>query len=253
MMLTLASDFSKGRDYYFHDNLRVVSRIFLLRHAHSIANDAGILAGQLPGITLSSQGRAEALSLVERIGAVNFQSVRVSPMQRCQETIDPWIQSKYGSGIGTYLLDDQIIEMDYGKWSGKKLSKLSKEKLWREIQSTPSKVTFPDGEKFTAMQKRAIRSIDSLAQEKKASNHLVVSHGDVIKAMIAHLLKMKLDNFQSLIVNPASITIIDFDGENARLIAYNDTSSKCENFAQIPKSMKALLGGGAGSKSRRSR
>ena len=73
------------------------------------------------------------------------------------------------------------------------------------------------------------------------------------KAMIAHLLKMKLDNFQSLIVDPASITVIDFDGESARLIAYNDTSSKCEKFAQAPKSMKALLGGGSGSKSRRAR
>jgi broad specificity phosphatase PhoE len=174
-------------------------------------------------------------------------------MQRCQETIDPWLQSKFGSGIGDYLLDDQIIEMDYGKWSGKKLSKLSKEKLWKVIQNSPSKVTFPNGEKFTAMQKRAAKSLDVLAQEKKSSNHLIVSHGDVIKAMIAHLLKMKLDNFQSLVVDPASITIVDFDGQNARLIAYNDTSSKCESFAQVPKSMKALLGGGAGSKTRRSR
>lgn len=230
-----------------------MSRIFLLRHAHSVANDAGILAGQLPGITLSEKGKKEALELVERIGAVNFQSVRVSPMQRCQETIDPWLQSKFGSGIGDYLLDDQIIEMDYGNWSGKKLSKLSKEKLWKLIQNSPSKVTFPDGEKFTAMQKRAAKSLDALAQEKKSSNHLIVSHGDVIKAMIAHLLKMKLDNFQSLVVDPASITIVDFDGQNARLIAYNDSSSKCESFAQVPKSMKALLGGGAGSKTRRSR
>lgn len=230
-----------------------MSRIFLLRHAHSIANDAGVLAGQLPGITLSEKGREQALGLVERIGAVKFQSVRVSPMQRCQETIDPWLQSQHGSGIGNYLLDDQIIEMDYGKWSGKKLSKLSKEKLWREIQNTPSKVTFPDGEKFTSMQRRAMKTLELLAQEKKTTNHLLVSHGDVIKAMIAHLLKMKLDNFQSLVVDPASITIVDFDGKNARLIAYNDTSSKCESFAQAPKSMKALLGGGAGSKVRRSR
>jgi probable phosphomutase (TIGR03848 family) len=253
MMRTLASEIWKGLHYYFRDSLRVVSRIFLLRHAHSVANDAGILAGQLPGVSLSEKGREQAKGLVDRIGAVNFASVRVSPMQRCQETIDPWLQSNFGSGIGDYLLDDQIIEMDYGKWSGKKLSKLSKEKLWSKIQNSPSKVTFPEGEKFTSMQKRAIQSLDSVAQEKKSSNHLLVSHGDVIKAMIAHLLKMKLDNFQSLIVDPASITVIDFDGESARLIAYNDTSSNCEKFAQAPKSMKALLGGGAGSKSRRRR
>jgi probable phosphomutase (TIGR03848 family) len=230
-----------------------VSRIFLLRHAQSVANESGILAGQISGISLSKSGQQEASELVERIGAMKFDSIRVSPMQRCQETISPWVASSYGSGLGQYLLDDRIIEMDYGSWSGKKLSRLSREKLWKDIQKNPSKVTFPDGEKFTSMQKRAFETIKELGVAKKASNHLVVSHGDVIKSMIASVLKMKLDSFQSLIINPASLTVIDFDGDQARLIAYNDVKTPFKNFAQSPKSMKVLLGGGAGLKGRKNR
>ena len=252
-MSTLARDISKSADYYFRDNLRVVSRIFLLRHALSVANDSGVLAGQISGISLSKSGQEQAHTLVKRIGAMKFESVRVSPMQRCQETIAPWVASSYGSGIGQYLLDDQIIEMDYGNWSGKKLSRLSREKLWKQIQSSPSKVTFPGGEKFTAMQKRSFKTIQELGAGKKGSNHLVVSHGDVIKAIVASCLKMKLDDFQSLIIDPASLTVIDFDGDTARLIAYNDRTSAFTNFMQIPKSMKALLGGGAGPKTKRSK
>jgi probable phosphomutase (TIGR03848 family) len=252
-MSTLARDISKSADYNFRDNLRVVSRIFLLRHALSVANDSGVLAGQISGISLSKSGEEQAHNLVERIGAVKFDSVRVSPMQRCQETIAPWVASSYGSGIGQYLLDDQVIEMDYGTWSGKKLSRLSREKLWKQIQSSPSKVTFPGGEKFTAMQKRSFRTIQELGEGKKGSNHLVVSHGDVIKAIVASCLKMKLDDFQSLIIDPASVTVIDFDGNTARLIAYNDKTSNFNKFMQSPKSMKALLGGGSGTKTKRSK
>ena len=218
-----------------------------------MANDSGVLAGQISGISLSKSGEEQAQNLVERIGAVKFDSVRVSPMQRCQETIAPWVASSYGSGIGQYLLDDQVIEMDYGTWSGKKLSKLSREKLWKQIQSSPSKVTFPGGEKFTAMQKRSFKTIQELGEGKKGSNHLVVSHGDVIKAIVASCLKMKLDEFQSLIIDPASVTVIDFDGNTARLIAYNDKTSEFKKFMQSPKSMKALLGGGSGTKTKRSK
>lgn len=229
-----------------------MSRIFLLRHALSVANDSGVLAGQISGIALSSAGREQALDLVERIGSIKFDSVRVSPMQRCQETIAPWIESAYGSGLAQYTLDDQIIEMDYGTWSGKKLSKLSREKLWKQIQSQPSRVTFPDGEKFSAMQKRSFKTMQELGSTKKGTSHLLVSHGDVIKAIIASCLKMKLDDFQSLIVDPASVTVIDFDGETSRLIAYNDKTNDFAKFMKTSKSMKALLGGGAGAKGKKS-
>ena len=250
-MNTLARDIAKSADYNFRANLRVVSRIFLLRHALSVANDSGVLAGQISGISLSKSGKDQALTLVERIGPISFDSLRVSPMQRCQETIAPWVESDYGSGLGKYILDDQIIEMDYGTWSGKKLSKLSKEKLWRDIQTRPSKVTFPGGEKFTTMQKRASKTIEELGSAKKGTNHLLVSHGDVIKAIIASCLKMKLDDFQSLVIDPASVSVIDFDGQTARLIAYNDKTSQFSTFVQLPKSMKALLGGGAGARAKR--
>ena len=244
-MSTLARENGKSADYYFRDNLRVVSRIFLLRHALSVANDSGFLAGQISGISLSKAGEEQARNLVERIGSVKFDSLRVSPMQRCQETIAPWVESKYGSGIGQYLLDDQIIEMDYGTWSGKKLSKLSREKLWKDIQARPSKVTFPEGEKFTSMQKRSFKTIEELGGAKKGSSHLIVSHGDVIKAIIASCLKMKLDDFQSLVIDPASVTVIDFDGSKSRLLAFNDSHSPIAPMTSMENSTKALLGGGA--------
>ena len=222
-----------------------MARLVFLRHAHSVANESGILSGQLPGITLSKKGKGQALHLVERIGSSSFDSIRVSPMQRCEETIAPWIKSAYSGGLKGYQIDEKLIEVDYGSWSGRKLSRLSREKLWKTIQEKPSAVQFPDGEKMKAMQKRAMHSIEEALIEKKNGTHLFVSHGDVLKAVVAGLMKIKLDDFQSLVIDPASITVIDYDGTKSRLLAFNDSSSKIAPLTQMEKSTKALLGGGA--------
>ena len=223
-----------------------MAKIVLLRHAHSTANSAGILSGQLSGVSLSKDGTRQAHELSERIGATVFDSIRVSPMQRCEETISPWLASKYSRGVNDYQLDDGIIEMNYGSWSGRKLSSLRREPLWKLIQSKPSKVKFPEGERFTAMQKRALVSVREAAASKKNGIHLLVSHGDVIKAVVAGLIDLKLDNFQSLVIDPASITILDVDAHSARLIMFNDTKTSIKPLLQAPKVSKTLLGGGAG-------
>ncbi len=222
-----------------------MARLVFIRHAHSTANDAGILSGQLPGVSLSKKGIKQAHDLVERIGASSFDSARISPLQRCEETITPWLNSRYSKGLKSYLIDDALIEMNYGTWSGRKLSSLSREKMWREIQERPSTVEFPGGERMKAMQKRALSSVSDALAQKKNGTHLFVSHGDVLKAVVASLLKMKLDDFQSLVIDPASVTVIDFDGSKSRLLAFNDSHSPLAPMAAMEKSTKALLGGGS--------
>ena len=222
-----------------------MARLVFIRHAHSTANDAGILSGQLPGISLSKKGEKQAQLLVERLGASEFDSIRVSPMQRCEETIAPWLNSGYSRGLKAYEIDELLIEVDYGSWSGRKLSSLSREKMWKVIQDKPSTVQFPEGERIKAMQKRALSSVMQALEDKKNGTHLFVSHGDVLKALVASLMKIKLDDFQSLVIDPASVTVIDFDGSRSRLLAFNDTHSPIAPMTKMEKSTKMLLGGGA--------
>ena len=61
----------------------------------------------------------------------------------------------------------------------------------------------------------------------------------------SQLLKIKLDDFQSLVIDPASVTVIDFDGSRSRLLAFNDTHSPIAPMTKMEKSTKLLLGGGA--------
>lgn len=225
-----------------------MAKLIFLRHAHSTANDRGILAGRIAGVNLSELGQQQALTLVTRFGASEIDYIYSSPLERCQQTIEPWLKSQRSKSLRSFEISDGLLEMDYGKWSGRKLTALSREKLWKEIQETPSRIQFPSGEKFLQMQKRALAIVDSALDTDSKSHHLFVSHGDVIKALIASKLGMKLDHFQRLVVDPASISILEGDSKGFRLTVFNDTTSNVSSYLSRKKTPKNLLGGGAGRK-----
>lgn len=218
-------------------------KIVLIRHAHSTANAAGVLSGRLPGVHLSKVGQEQAKRLAERLGKLTISEVHVSPMERCSETLEPWI-IKYGKNV-TVVTDKNLVEVDYGKWSGKKLAVLSRAKLWRKIQSQPSSVTFPEGESLAQMQVRAMQSVHNFF-DTDLELMIMVSHGDVIKAIVASALGMHLDDFQRIVIDPASITILESNGGAIRLTRLNDSDSSVSELLQSKNKRGHLLGGGKG-------
>ena len=123
-----------------------------------------------------------------------------------------------------FKIDERFIEMDYGKWSGRRLAALSREKRWRDIQSKPSTFTFPDGESFRKMRRRVDLAILDLKNQKGPI--LIVTHGDIIKMATASLLDMPIDKFQSFVAEPASLTIFSIDKTKATLLQSNHKISK---------------------------
>lgn len=223
-------------------------QVVLIRHAHSEANAKGVLSGRIAGISLSEAGLLQAQNLITRLGALRVAQLRISPLERCAQTISPWWQSVgQETNPSVELVEDEnLIEVDYGKWSGKKLSVLSMNKLWKVVQNNPSAMYFPSGEGLAAMQERAMRAIYGCLESKKRGASVLVSHGDVIKSMVASVLGMHLDDFQRIVIDPASVTIIDFSIDKPRLILLNDSRSDLESFINAPYRKRNLLGGGAG-------
>jgi probable phosphomutase (TIGR03848 family) len=222
-----------------------MARIVLLRHAHSVANEKNLLAGRTPGIALSKTGRDQALQLVNRLGAITFDEIAVSPMQRCRETIDPWLTSS--DGKSRVVTDDSISEVDYGSWSGKSLASLRRKSQWKVVQDFPSQMVFPEGESLLEMQGRALSGFYRLNSVKGKGPRLLVSHGDVIKSIVAHCLGMHLDQFQRLVIEPASITIIDTDNGMSRLVRFNDAKG---SLASSSSSNQSAIGGSTGNQSK---
>jgi probable phosphoglycerate mutase len=223
-------------------------RVVLIRHAHSQANLAGVLSGRRPNVHLSKEGIEQAKDLARRLGDFTPHEIRISPMERCLETITPWLNQKSDSKAIKQkpVIDHGLTEVDYGDWSGKKLSVLSRNKLWTVVQNTPSQMYFPKGEGILEMQTRALQSIHSSIDKKAKAPLVIVSHGDVIKSIVAASLGMHIDEFQRIIIDPSSISVIDFSLVKPRVLLLNDNRAVVTDLLTAKKRATNLLGGGGG-------
>lgn len=225
-----------------------MTTVILLRHAHSVANEKGILAGRASGVSLSTKGKEQAELLTSRLGNARFKDIRISPLERCLATLEPWLQSQDTSVRKKILFDPNVSEVDYGDWTGKKLLALSLRKEWRVVQNTPSEMKFPKGEGLLQMQQRAEKALRQSIKKAGTGVSLIVSHGDVIKSLIATALDLHLDKFQKIVIDPASISVLDFSKGSFRLLHLNDLTTNFEYLSQKKRSSKTLVGGGSGSK-----
>ena len=187
----------------------MATTIHLLRHAVTAAT--GTRLGGRTQASLSDTGRAQAEGMRDHLREVKLAAVYASPLPRTTETAEIIAQP--------HRLDvrpaEGMIEVDYGRWTDRPLKPLLRTKLWPVIQQTPSLVTFPDGESIRAAQLRAVDAIEAIAGRHDKKAVAVVSHADVIKAVVAFYVGMPLDTFQRLVVSPASVTVIT-TGKGAR-------------------------------------
>lgn len=223
-------------------------RLVLIRHAHSQSNASGVLSGRLPNIHLSEKGIKQSQQLSERLGNFAVAQLRVSPMERCFETISPWLNDVVLKNSPDFepIIDPSLNEVDYGDWSGKKLITLARKKEWRTVQESPSRMYFPGGEGIAQMQSRAMSVVHELATLPDSKTAVIVSHGDVIKSILASALGTHLDEFQRIIIDPASVSVLDYSGIKPRVLLLNDTRAVVTDLLQAPKRSRNLLGGGAG-------
>jgi probable phosphomutase (TIGR03848 family) len=201
--------------------------VILVRHGRSTANTDGVLAGWSPGVALDDTGRAQATALPGRLADVPLAAVVSSPLQRCQETLRPLLDSRPDLPVHT---EDRIGECHYGDWTGRKLSELADEPLWATVQRHPSAAVFPGehGESLRAMQARAVDAVrhwNAVIEAEHGADALYVacSHGDVIKALAADALGLHLDLFQRIGTDPCSVTVIRYTEHRPFVLRLGDT------------------------------
>ena len=223
-------------------------RLVLIRHAHSESNAAGVLSGRIPNVHLSAKGVKQSEQLSQRLGSFPIAQMRISPMERCFETVSPWINEFVLATNPKFepIIDPMLNEVDYGDWSGKRLATLSRKKEWKTVQESPSRMYFPGGEGIAAMQARVMESVHEVASLPDSKVAVFVSHGDVIKSIVASALGMHLDEFQRIIIDPASVSVIEYNSVKPRILLVNDTRAVVTDLLTAPKRSKNLLGGGAG-------
>lgn len=202
-----------------------MATLVLLRHGRTTANLDGILAGWIPGVGLDDTGRAQAERVGARLRSLPWRAVVVSPLQRCQETIEV-AMGRSANGAAP-VTEERLGECRYGDWEGQSLKKLVKEPMWKTVQSHPSAAVFPNGEALAATAARAVAAVrdwDARVSEQHGPDALwlACSHGDVIKSIVADALGLHLDQFQRIVVEPCSVTVIRYTPLRPFVLRVND-------------------------------
>lgn len=175
------------------------------------------LAGRAPGISLNDAGRAQAARLARWLAPVAVHAVYASPLERARET-------------AAYLAEPRALavrdapaftELHFGDWTGRAIDSLAHDEHWRRFNGFRSLTRAPSGELMAEAQLRAVSALAALARQHHGETVAVVSHADVLRAVVAYFAGAPLDLFLRLEISPGSVTTLALHEWGAELRAVN--------------------------------
>jgi probable phosphomutase (TIGR03848 family) len=192
-----------------------MTRFLLVRHAAHDWLGKG-MAGRMPDVSLNPWGREQAQALATRLDGVPIDAIYSSPQPRTLQTAAA-VAARRGLHVA---VDAGFDEVDFGRWTGRTFEQLRTEPLWGSWVHRRSAATPPGGEPFAGVQLRARDTLERLARRHPEQAVVAVSHGDVIKALLAHFLGISLDHLERFDIDPASVSLVDLgaDWSKVRLV-----------------------------------
>ena len=201
--------------------------IIFVRHGRTPTTGTK-LPGRAPNLHLSDEGKSQAEMIAKEIEkssssflGAKVSAVYASTMERTQETAKPIAKTLNLRGRTLQGLN----ECDFGDWTGRRLRDLSKLKSWSTIQKQPSSFRFPNGESFTEMQNRMLKTVGMILERHPEETVVWVSHADPIKAILASAVGTPLDLFQRILVGPCSASVVLYTKERPLVLTLNSNGN----------------------------
>jgi probable phosphomutase (TIGR03848 family) len=197
-----------------------VTTFLLVRHA--LCDPVGkAIAGRAPGVPLNGAGRRQATQLAAWLASLPIGAVYSSPLERAVQTAEP-VAARLALPV---CISPGLIEVDFGDWTGRTLEDLAEEPGWHEFNTRRSAVRIPNGETMTEVTTRAVGVLEEIHQKEGSGSRLValVSHGDVLRSLVSHVLGMPADLLQRLEIEPASVSVVTLEYGTPRLLLLNAT------------------------------
>lgn len=190
-------------------------RLILVRHGHYPLLDHA-LGGQAAH-ALSAEGRVQAERVAAHLEGRAVAAVVTSPVRRAMETAAP-----IAARLHTEPRQEAAFtEVDFAGWTGRGFAELAGDPAWRAWNRFRSTAGVPGGETALQVQNRAIGGVLRLAGPFAGREVVVVSHGDVIKAVVSHVLGAPLDLMRRFRIAPGSVTELELSAEDACLLCLN--------------------------------
>jgi broad specificity phosphatase PhoE len=118
----------------------------------------------------------------------------------------------------------ELDEIDFGDWTDRSFEELDGLERWRRFNQFRSGTRSPNGESMIEVQARFLALAERLAEDHGEDRVALVSHGDVIRAALAHYLGIHLDLFQRLEISPASLSVVRLDSYGPKVLMINGSA-----------------------------
>lgn len=202
-----------------------ISRIYLVRHGQSIANQQRINAGQTINAPLSENGyvQAEKAARILLRQVNQFSGVYSTPLQRTAQTIDvinqTWLKER-SETLPEAMIIEELIEKHCGSLEGatEEVYKPFKQKEEKDISNCKTfkeKFSYKmlDEEASESLEdvfRRAVPALTQIGQRHIGENVLICTHVGVMRSIIIGLLASK--------ANPVDLEVTSFDLPNTAII-----------------------------------
>ena len=176
------------------------------------------LTGRAKGVPLSPEGEREAAAVARRLAGEALSEIQASPRERTRMTAET-IGQRSGAPV---QVAEALDEIDFGDWTGAEFALLGGP-LWDEWNTRRSTARCPGGESMAEAAERIGRHVDRLAATRGGERIALVTHADMIRALVARVLGLSLDNLLRFEIDPASVSRIEAGVWGARVLSLNET------------------------------
>ncbi len=195
-----------------------MTTFLLIRHAlHAYGGER--IAGRQPGVHLSPDGEDQCQHLAARLARIPIAAIYSSPLERTRQTADA-VAAPHGL---TPAVAEEILELDFGDWTGQRLDDLRPLEPWKQFNSFRSGTRAPGGELMPETQLRIVRFMTELRARHPNQTVALVSHADVIKSAVAYFLGTPLDLLLRIEISPASVSVVALADYGPWVLGVNHT------------------------------
>jgi broad specificity phosphatase PhoE len=191
--------------------------IVLVRHATCARMD-DILLGRTVDPPLDQRGEGQARVVAARLQAIRELVVESSPRRRARHTAGI-IAAERDTVV---RIVPQMDELDFGSWSGLTFQALAEDPHWRRWNKYRAVTRTPAGDCMRDVQERALAHFRKLEQTYQSETIAIVTHAEVIRAIVLLALQAPIEDYERYEILPASLTRLTLEGAQLRLDSVNE-------------------------------
>lgn len=191
---------------------RARGSLLLVRHGETEWTRARRVTGRQP-VALSDAGREQAHGIVPLLRALAPDRVVTSPLARARETAE-MVSAALGAPL---TVEPDLVELDFGAWEGRAYDDLLDDPAYLAFSRDPVSVSPPGGEAVLAAQRRAVDAVARVLAAAAGARVCAVSHGDVIRMVLAAALRLDVREFRALRVDTCGVSAIELTGDWAEV------------------------------------